>query len=78
MGRKFKSIDFNEKVANRLRNLRNSKEWTQKELGRKLNIHPNSVLNHESGNYCHELWTMLQYCRVYGLEINQFLEGIEF
>ncbi len=43
----------------------------------KLNIHDNSICNHESGLYCHELYTILNYCKFYNINISEFLEGIE-
>ena len=76
MGRKFKNIDFNEKVAKQLRDLRMGSKLTPRQIGKLIKIHETSIRNHESGLYCHDLYTILNYCKFYKITINEFLEGI--
>jgi|WetSurMetagenome_2_1015567.scaffolds.fasta_scaffold436152_2 DNA-binding XRE family transcriptional regulator len=77
MGRKISNGDFNEKIANKLQQYRKQCKLERPEVGRKLGIHYNSVLNHESGNYPHNLYVLLLYCGLYGINLTEFLEGIE-
>jgi transcriptional regulator with XRE-family HTH domain len=77
MGRQIRNFDFDEQVAKKLKELRTSKKILQKEVAHKMGMAVMSIQNHESGNFPHNLYVTMKYCKIYGLTITQFLEGID-
>lgn len=77
MGRQIRNFDFDEQVANKLKEIRTSKKILQKEAAHKMGMAVMSIQNHESGRFPHNLYVMTKYCKIYGLTVAEFLEGIE-
>lgn len=77
MGRQIRNYDFDEQVAKRLRELRKSKKILMKTAAHNIGMAVMSINNHESGNYPHNLYVITKYCKLYGLTVGEFMEGID-
>jgi DNA-binding XRE family transcriptional regulator len=76
MGRQVRNINFDEKVARRLKYERVKNGLLQKEVAKLIGLGVTSIQNHERGDYPHNLYNILKYCKIYKLTISEFLEGI--
>jgi len=61
-------------LKSRLRELRESKGWTQKELGEKVNVSRQAINAIETGKFDPSIWLAYDLARLFGVTIEELFD----
>ena len=56
--------------AVRLVQLKNERQWSQKELAEKIRVNPATLSNYEHRNFVPDLWTLLEIAKVFDVSLD--------
>lgn len=64
-------------IGQRIRQLRKSRGWSQSDLAHQMKTIQKQVSNWEIDVYEPHLSTIIKLCKVFGITLNEFMEGVD-